>query len=117
MRSDSDFPLEWITGETLSRADVARIFNVDPATVSRWAKRGIIGFFRGPGHIRIFPECEVMRIMRDEEPSAFVKMNAERDAAKYSAKWQEGWRNSGTPIHERRMAKQRAEADEDLDDE
>lgn len=93
---NENYPDEWIHGETLSRADVARIFNVDPATVTRWAKMGVIGFFRAPRSAnRIFPECEIKRVMRDEPPSEFVKFNADRDNAKYKAKWESGWRNNG----------------------
>lgn len=90
-----DFPDEWLFGETLGRNDVARIFNVDPNTVARWAKEGVIGFFRSPGGSRIFPECEVKRVMRGDPPSDFVKRNAEKDRDKYYAKWKSGWRNNG----------------------
>lgn len=89
------YPKEWFYGDTLSRLDVARIFNVDPATVTRWAKQGVLGFFRKPGGTRVFPQCEVERLMRDEAPSEFIKLNAERDNAKYRAKWAAGFRNSG----------------------
>ena len=100
-------------GETLSRRDVARIFNVDVATVTRWAKEGAIGFFRNPGHTRVFPECEIFRIIRNEPPSDFVKRNAERDAEIYHEKWARGWRNNG--ITEPFLANYRDEGDPEGD--
>ena len=92
-----DFPKDWITGETLSRVDVARIFNVDPNTVRKWAQQGVIGFFRTPAGKRVYPEVEVRRLMRGDPASPFVKAHAERDNAKYNALWREGWhRNEKT---------------------
>lgn len=89
------FPKEWLYGETLGRMDVARIFNVDPTTVSRWARDGVLGSFRKPGGTRVFPECEVHRLMRGEPASEFVKRNAERDTKLYHDRWAAGYRNSG----------------------
>lgn len=91
----TDYPFEWLHGETMGRGDVARIFNVDPATVTRWAKSGVIGFFRAPGGNRVFPECEVRRVMAQQPPSDFVKHNAERDNATWGARWAAGWKNNG----------------------
>lgn len=47
----------------LNPAEVARIFRVDPKTVSRWAQQGKIICFRTPGGHRRFPEAEVRKYL------------------------------------------------------
>lgn len=119
-RMSGEYPAEWLLGETLGRADVARLFNVSVTTVTKWSKAGRIGFFRSPSGIRIYPECEVMRIMRGEEPSDFVRENAQRDNEKYERMWREdGWRNATfdkQAAREARLAREAAEAEDSGDD-
>ena len=43
----------------LTPAEVAVLFGVDPKTVTRWAKTGLIGSIRTPGGHRRFRESEV----------------------------------------------------------
>lgn len=93
-----DFPKEWLMGETLGRVDVARIFNVDPATVIKWSRAGLLGYFRTPAGKRVYPECEVKRLMRGDPPSDFVKQHAERDTAKFNRRWREGWHRGDNAI-------------------
>lgn len=92
------YPDLWLLEETLGRADVARIFKVDPATVSGWAKRGMIGFFRTPAGTRVFPEAEVKRIMRGDPPPDYLRINADYDNGKYQSMWKKGWRKGGVGI-------------------
>ena len=58
--------------ELLTPAEVARIFRVDPKTVSRWAIAGTIGSVRTLGGHRRFYRSEVERAMHsaldDAEP-------------------------------------------------
>ena len=49
----------------LSAGEVAAYFSVDPKTVTRWAKRGLIHSIRTAGGHRRFPESEVLRIMEE----------------------------------------------------
>jgi excisionase family DNA binding protein len=46
--------------EIMTPAEVARLFRVDPKTVTRWAKQGRFGSFRTPGGHRRFRRTEVM---------------------------------------------------------
>lgn len=55
--------------ELMTPGEVAKIFRVDPKTVTRWATAGKIGFTRTPGgHVRFFKD-EVME-MSQGTPSA-----------------------------------------------
>ena len=47
------------TDRLLTPAEVAVLFGVDPKTVTRWAKAGLIGSIRTPGGHRRFRESEV----------------------------------------------------------
>jgi excisionase family DNA binding protein len=51
------------TDQLLTPAEVARMFGVDPKTVSRWAKAGLIGSIRTPGGHRRFREAEVITFL------------------------------------------------------
>jgi excisionase family DNA binding protein len=51
--------------DLLTPSEVARIFRVDPKTVSRWAIAGKIGSVRTLGGHRRFYRSEVERAMRD----------------------------------------------------
>jgi len=43
----------------LTPGEVAKMFRVDPKTVTRWAKEGRLGSLRTPGNSRRYPENEV----------------------------------------------------------
>lgn len=89
-----DVPEEWSHGMILGRKDVAEIFNVTPETVVRWAKAGVIGFFRTPTGTRCFPECEIERLRNGEPAPDIVVELAEQDRLFYRQKWEEGWRQN-----------------------
>jgi excisionase family DNA binding protein len=50
-------------GELLQPAQVARIFAVDPKTVTRWAQKGWISSIKTPGGHRRYPQSEVEALM------------------------------------------------------
>lgn len=50
----------------LTPGEVAKAFRVDPKTVTRWAKSGILSSFRTPGGHRRFPETEVTALLGGE---------------------------------------------------
>src|SRR5262245_24563560 len=50
----------------LTPAEVAKLFRVDPKTVTRWGKAGRISSIRTPGGHRRFRESEVRRLMEEE---------------------------------------------------
>ena len=50
----------------LTPADVARLFKVDPKTVTRWAAAGRIDSIRTPGGHRRFRESEVKALLAGE---------------------------------------------------
>jgi len=54
------------TDRLLTPAEVARMFGVDPKTVTRWATAGLIGSIRTPGGHRRFRETEVTTLLLDE---------------------------------------------------
>lgn len=87
----AEVPLEWLKGDTLSPQAVARIFDVDTRTVTKWAKNGIIGFFRTPGGSRRYPESEVHRMVNHLPAPAFIKELADADNKKYNELWKDGW--------------------------
>ncbi len=45
--------------ELLSRAEAARLFQVDPQTVTRWAKTGWLRSFRTPGGHRCYYASDI----------------------------------------------------------
>jgi excisionase family DNA binding protein len=53
-------------GRLLTGAEVARIFRVDPKTVTRWAAAERIFSIRTPGGHRRFPEAEVKAFLAGE---------------------------------------------------
>lgn len=50
----------------LTPAEVAKLFRVDPKTVTRWAARGRLASFRTPGGHRRFRESEVRKLLLEE---------------------------------------------------
>lgn len=50
----------------LTPGEVARLFRVDPKTVTRWAAAGRIGSIRTPGGHRRFRESEVRELLEAE---------------------------------------------------
>lgn len=50
----------------LTPAEVARIFRVDPKTVTRWAKAGRLQSIRTPGGQRRYHRAEVEKLLRGE---------------------------------------------------
>lgn len=91
MTPGRDYPKDWVRGECFTRQEVARVFRVDPATVTRWAKEGVIGFFRKPGGTRVFPEAEIERLLAGHPAPDFVRKNADIDNEEYKEKWKQGW--------------------------
>ncbi len=51
----------------LTPAEVARLFRVDPKTVTRWAKAGRITSIRTPGGHRRYREAEVQALLNRPE--------------------------------------------------
>ena len=49
--------------ELLSPSQVAEAFAVDPKTVTRWAKRGLIDAIRTPGGHRRYRKAEVEALL------------------------------------------------------
>ncbi len=49
--------------ELLTPSEVAKLFRVDPKTVTRWATAGRIGSIRTPGGHRRFRESEVRSML------------------------------------------------------
>jgi MerR HTH family regulatory protein len=90
----AEIPTHWLHEETLGPREVSKIFDVDPRTISDWAKKGVIGFFRTPHGMRRFPVCEVKRLMAGDPAPDFLKEYADEDAQKYGEKWRGGWRRS-----------------------
>lgn len=48
--------------------EVARVFRVDPKTVTRWAAAGRIASIRTPGGYRRFRESDVRALLLGESP-------------------------------------------------
>ncbi|WP_433364192.1 BldC family transcriptional regulator [Streptosporangium sp. CA-115845] len=48
----------------LTPGEVARLFRVDPKTVTRWAQAGRIDSIRTPGGHRRFRETDVQELLR-----------------------------------------------------
>ena len=102
-----ELPDHWIYEETLGPAEVGRIFAVDVRTVSRWAKEGVIGFFRTPRGMRRFPVCEVKRLMANQPPPDFLKEYADEDTRIYQEKWEGGWRRNEFAVAKKRQKGER----------
>lgn len=54
------------TGKLLTPAEVAALFRVDPRTVTRWARDGLITSVKTPGNHRRFREAEILALLRGE---------------------------------------------------
>jgi len=68
-RRDST-PTEW-----LSRREVARIFQVSPSTVTRWAREGRVPAKRTPGGHYRYPADAVWRLAGTSEPADLVQLD------------------------------------------
>lgn len=53
------------SGRLLTTDDVARLFKVDPKTVTRWARGGQLASVRTPGGHRRFSETQVRQFLAD----------------------------------------------------
>lgn len=53
----------------LTPGEVAKLFRVDPKTVSRWAKAGKIRAIRTLGSHRRYRESDIRAILEGREPS------------------------------------------------
>jgi excisionase family DNA binding protein len=53
----------------LTPAEVARLFKVDPKTVTRWAAQGRISCVRTPGGHRRYRESELLAILNGDDGS------------------------------------------------
>lgn len=56
-----------MTQELLSTGEVAAIFSVDPATVTRWADKGLLSSIRTPGGHRRFKRSDVHGFLFPDE--------------------------------------------------
>jgi excisionase family DNA binding protein len=90
----SRIPDEWLFGRPLTVQGVADVLNISTGTVTRWAKVGMIGFYRLPSGDRRFPECEIRRIMNGEPVPEIVRQIAAEDRVRYRDKWEDGWRRN-----------------------
>jgi excisionase family DNA binding protein len=55
--------------DPLTPSEVARLFAVDPKTVTRWAEQGRLASIRTPGKHRRFSRSQVEALLRGELPS------------------------------------------------
>ncbi|MEU0242151.1 BldC family transcriptional regulator [Nocardiopsis sp. NPDC006198] len=55
--------IETLPEKLLTPAEVARLFRVDPKTVTRWAAAGRLSSVRTPGGHRRFREAEVRALL------------------------------------------------------
>lgn len=51
----------------MSSGDVAKMFRVDPKTVTRWAKQGKIKSVKTPGGHRRYFESDIMSLFKQSE--------------------------------------------------
>ena len=56
-----------VSEELLTPAEAARMFRVDPKTVSKWATAGKLSSIRTPGGHRRFRESEVRALLDDAQ--------------------------------------------------
>lgn len=56
--------------ELLTPAEVAKLFHVDPKTVTRWAQAGKLSYHRTLGGHRRYPRNEVLRLLRESSGKA-----------------------------------------------
>jgi excisionase family DNA binding protein len=56
--------------ELLTPAEVAKLFRVDPKTVTRWAKAGKLSSIRTLGGHRRYRAAEVQRLLEGQESSS-----------------------------------------------
>lgn len=52
-----------MTERLLTPGEVAKLFRVDPKTVTRWAKQGRVGVIRTPGGHRRYLESEIRALL------------------------------------------------------
>lgn len=96
MSDEPQIPPHWFHEEIMTPGEVGKVFDVDPRTVSKWAKNGLIGFFRTPSGLRRFPRCEVERLMAGRKPEdpellvALANMDQERTNSAYVERWRRG---------------------------
>jgi hypothetical protein len=95
-------PVKWLHEETFSPSAVAKTFGVDPRTITKWAKNGVIGFFRTPSGLRRYPLCEVERLVAGDKPEdqQLLLDLAAKDAERYRDRYRPGWmrEDKGIPI-------------------
>lgn len=56
--------------EYLTPIEVARLFRVDPKTVTRWAKDGKLPYIRTLGGHRRYPEASIRKLLGESETAA-----------------------------------------------
>ncbi|MEV8630904.1 BldC family transcriptional regulator [Streptosporangium sp. NPDC051023] len=66
--SDGTFAIADTAERLLTPAEVARLFGVDPRTVTRWGREGRLGSIRTPGGQRRYREGEVRALLRSGQP-------------------------------------------------
>lgn len=59
----------------MTPSEVAKVFRVDPKTVTRWAAAGRIGSIRTPGGHRRFRESEIKVLLEDPLYLESVSLN------------------------------------------
>lgn len=89
-----ELPPEWMKGDRFTSGQVANFFNVSQATVTRWAKVGLIGFIVTPAGERRFPECEVMRLANAEPVSERTREIAAYYNNVIRERWASGYRRN-----------------------
>ncbi len=63
------------TESWLTRTDVARLFQVSPSTVTRWAREGRIPSKRTPGGHYRYPAPEMRRLAGTASPGDVVRLD------------------------------------------
>ena len=62
----------------LTPGEVARLFRVDPKTVTRWAASGRIGSIRTPGGHRRFRESEIKALVLSSSTKSIAAQRQEQ---------------------------------------
>ena len=57
----------------LSRAEVARLFQVSPATVARWTRQGKLPYTRTLGGRRRYPRGKILALLEEIEDERHVE--------------------------------------------